>query len=289
MAEPQIFHPQRSGLYDPALEHDACGIGLIANLNGKGSHKIVMQGISILCRLMHRGAAGSDPETGDGAGILLALPDFFFRSVLPVLLPPAGSYGVAMVFGGVGAEEKIGEIVAAEGGKLICWRDVPVHPEAVGTRARNSMPVIRQFFIDGSRFASRAEFERKLFIMRRLIEKSVDDIYLCSMSSTSIVYKGLLLATQLEKFYPDLSSDDFVSHLALVHQRYSTNTFPTWQLAHPFRYLAHNGEINTLRGNLNALRSREKQLASPLFGEDLGTFRDRLITDKERTFGQQTL
>ena len=270
MAEPQIFHPQRSGLYDPALEHDACGIGLIANLNGKGSHKIVMQGISILCRLMHRGAAGSDPETGDGAGILLALPDFFFRSVLPVLLPPAGSYGVAMVFGGVGAEEKIGEIVAAEGGKLICWRDVPVHPEAVGTRARNSMPVIRQFFIDGSRFASRAEFERKLFIMRRLIEKSVDDIYLCSMSSTSIVYKGLLLATQLEKFYPDLSSDDFVSHLALVHQRYSTNTFPTWQLAHPFRYLAHNGEINTLRGNLNALRSREKQLASPLFGEDLG-------------------
>ncbi|MCI5779888.1 MAG: glutamate synthase large subunit [Lentisphaeria bacterium] len=267
--ERQIFRGTPRGLYHPAYEHDACGIGLVANLNGKASHKIVEQGISVLCRLMHRGAAGNDPETGDGAGILLAIPDYFFRAELPVLLPPAGKYAVGMLFGGVGAETAIERAVIDEGGRIICWRDVPVHPEFIGENARKTVPAIRQFFIDGSGFADQDEFERKLFIMRRQIEKQHLDLYLCSMSSRSIVYKGLLLATQLEKFYPDLSDGNLISHLALVHQRYSTNTFPTWQLAHPFRFLAHNGEINTIRGNLNAMRMHERQLASPRFGEEL--------------------
>ena len=174
-----------------------------------------------------------------------------------------------MIFGGAGCEAQIEKIVGDEGGRVIAWRDVPVHPEEIGRAARESAPLIRQLFISGEAFSSTAAFERKLFVMRRLIEKSLPQCYICSMSARSIVYKGLLLATQLEKFYPDLGDELFRSPLALVHQRYSTNTFPTWNLAHPFRYLAHNGEINTLRGNLNHLRSRESSLASDLFGDDM--------------------
>ena len=266
--EQQIFRQRPSGLYAPSQEHDACGVGLVADLNGCASHAIVEHGITVLTRLMHRGAAGSDPETGDGAGLLLALPDAFFRKVLPFALPERGRYAVAMVFGGVGVESRIENIIADEGGVILGWREVPVVPSAIGRMARESAPRIRQLFI-GSSFAGQDVFERRLFIMRRLIEKAHLDLYVCSMSSRSIVYKGLLLAPQLSRFYPDLSDADFTSHLALVHQRYSTNTFPTWQLAHPFRYLAHNGEINTLRGNLNALKGREKLLRSPLFGEDI--------------------
>ncbi len=267
--EEQIFRQRPQGMYDPVQEHDACGVGLVADLNGCASHGIVEKGITVLTRLMHRGAAGSDPETGDGAGLLLSLPDRFFRKAAGFELPSKGKYGVAMLFGGVGVESRIEGIVRDEGGEVLGWREVPVEPSAIGRMARQSAPRIRQLFIGGAAFATQEEFERKLFVMRRLIEKAHLDLYVCSMSSRSIVYKGLLLAPQLSKFYPDLSDADFVSHLALVHQRYSTNTFPTWQLAHPFRYLAHNGEINTLRGNLNALKGRERLLKSPLFGDDI--------------------
>ncbi|MBS1372107.1 MAG: glutamate synthase large subunit [Lentisphaeria bacterium] len=257
-----------NGLYSFGNEHDACGVGMVADLNNVSSHKIVTMGLTVLKRLMHRGAAGGDPDTGDGAGLLLSVPDEFFRRAVPGL-PEAGRYGVAMVFGGLGREGDIERIVTAEGGRVIAWREVPVVPEKIGRAARESCPAIRQLFIGGEAFADRAALERKLFVMRRLIEKSVPEAYICSMSGRSIVYKGLLLATQLEEFYPDLGDPAFKSPLALVHQRYSTNTFPAWSLAHPFRYLAHNGEINTLRGNLNSLRAREPHLASELFGDDM--------------------
>ena len=265
----QLFRQRPEGLYDPELEHDACGVGLAANLSGEASHDIVKNGITILTRLMHRGAAGSDPETGDGAGLLLTIPDEFFRKYSGVELPPARSYAVAMIFGGIGNEQIIEQIIGTEGGIVLGWREVPVVPEALGRKARENRPAIRQLFIDGRNFPDNAAFERKLFVMRRSIEKRHLDLYICSMSSRTIVYKGLLLATQIEKFYPDLSDDLFRSRFAIVHQRYSTNTFPTWQLAHPFRCLAHNGEINTLRGNLNALKSRERLLKSALLGDDL--------------------
>lgn len=265
----QQFPVPDTGLYSFRNEHDACGVGLVANLNNIAEHRIVEMGITVLKRLMHRGAAGGDPETGDGAGILLALPDKFFRKSLPVTLPAKGAYGVAMLFGGAHEESRIESIVTSEGGRILFWRDVPVHPESIGAAARKTCPLIRQIFIGGEEFKSQAVFERKLFVMRRLIEKRLPDCYVPSCSSRSIVYKGLLLATQIDKFYPDLNDPDFESPLALVHQRYSTNTFPTWKLAHPFRYLAHNGEINTLRGNLNQLRSREPFLKCEELGDDV--------------------
>ena len=249
------------GMYDRNFEHDACGVGLVANLDNVASHDIVTRGLTVLKRLMHRGATGNDPETGDGAGLLLQIPDAFFRKTVPAL-PPKGEYGVAMVFGAVGEEPTFEAAVRENGANVISWRDVPVVPEAVGPVARSVLPRIRQLFVSGAD-------EHRLFVIRRTIEKQLKDGYICSFSSRTIVYKGLLLAPQVERFYPDLTDADFVSALALVHQRYSTNTFPTWELAHPFRMLAHNGEINTIRGNLNQLRSREKNFASPLFGDDL--------------------
>ena len=262
--------PQDRGLYSFRNEHDACGVGMVANLDNKAEHAIIENGLTVLKRLMHRGAAGGDPETGDGAGLLFSIPDKFFRKVLKkTKLPPVGQYGVAVVFGGKGYEKAIEKIAETEGVKTLVWREVPVHPEFIGHSARETCPVIRQLFLDGSAFTDRAVFERKLFIIRRLIEKNVADCYLPSCSCKSIVYKGLLLATQIDKFYSDLGDADMESPLVLVHQRYSTNTFPTWKLAHPYRYLAHNGEINTLRGNLNQLHGREPFLDSPLFGDDI--------------------
>ncbi len=260
-------HIPDQGLYSFANEHDACGVGLVADMKRGASHRTVELGITILKRLMHRGAAGSDPETGDGAGLLLALPDEFFRKCIPGL-PSVGQYGVAMLFGGKGSETRIEELLSGEGFRIIAWRQVPCLPEAVGRTARETMPLIRQIFLtrDG---LSGAPLERALFVARRVLEKNVSGIYLCSCSCRSIVYKGLMLATQTDKFYPDLADADFKSRLVLVHQRYSTNTFPTWNLAHPFRYLAHNGEINTLRGNLNMLAAREPHLSSELLGDDL--------------------
>lgn len=265
----QNHQPEQFGLYNPINEHDACGVGMAADLHNRPSHGIIVHGLTILKNLMHRGAAGNDPETGDGAGILTAIPDLFFRRIAQNTLPEPGRYGVAMMFGGDEHLDRITQIAADEQCPIIEWREVPVNRHAIGKTALESCPSIRQFFIDGKHFSTQTEFEQKLFTLRRQIEKNIPDIYLSSCSSRSIVYKGLLLATQLEKFYIDLASPDFESPLALVHQRYSTNTFPTWNLAHPFRYLAHNGEINTLRGNLNHLRGREPYLKSKLLGSDL--------------------
>ena len=262
---------QQHGMYDRHFEHDACGVGLVASLDNVASHDIVTHGLTVLKRLMHRGATGNDPETGDGAGLLVQIPDAFFRQRVPNL-PPKGEYGLAMVFGAVGEEALFERVVRDNGATVLAWRDVPVVPEAVGPVARRVLPKIRQLFVS---FAGRAGApdgnarERRLYVIRRAIEQQLKSGYICSFSTRTVVYKGLLLAPQVERFYPDLADPAFVSALALVHQRYSTNTFPTWELAHPFRMLAHNGEINTLKGNLNALKAREKDLASPLFGDDL--------------------
>ena len=291
----QSKHDRQHGLYRSEYEHDACGVGMVANLSGEASHEIVVNGMTILKRLMHRGATGNDPETGDGAGLLMKIPHGFFQKKLEDLAPAetqsrgdsAGAslgnvavFGVAMIFGGEGEEKKIENIVRAEGCEVLCWRDVPIDPSAIGKDARKVMPRIRQVFIrtsdDGpqtsevrSRKPEVLTFEHRLYIIRRQIEKATAKTYICSCSSRTIVYKGLLLATQIEKFYPDLSDPDFISPFAIVHQRYSTNTFPSWELAHPFRAIAHNGEINALKGNLNALAAREPSLASPLFGDEL--------------------
>ena len=270
----QCLQQGRQGLYRGEFEHYACGVGLVANLSGEASHEIVVNALTVLKRLMHRGATGNDPETGDGAGLLMKIPRRFFDRFLP---GATGAYGIAMIFGGEGEERTIDKVVENEGCKVVCWRDVPVNPAAIGRDARKVMPKIRQVFISlkdaraqsGGSSGDEGEFERRLYVVRRQVEKATEKTYVCSCSSRTIVYKGLLLATQIERFYPDLADPDFVSPFAIVHQRYSTNTFPSWELAHPFRAIAHNGEINALKGNLNALAAREPALASPLFGDDL--------------------
>ena len=280
--------PQRGGgLYRSEYEHDACGVGMVANLSGEARHDIVEKGMTILKRLMHRGATGNDPETGDGAGLLMKIPHAFFSKALAAknakIAKSEELFGVAMIFGGEGEEAVIEAAAKDEGCEVLAWRDVPVNPDAIGHDARNVMPKIRQVFIalgqstaDSRQRLSEAEcrmsnnsFELRLYIIRRQIEKATKNTYVCSCSSRTIVYKGLLLATQIEKFYPDLSDPDFVSPFAIVHQRYSTNTFPSWELAHPFRAIAHNGEINAIKGNLNALAAREASLASHVFGGEL--------------------
>ena len=270
---------RQTGLYRREYEHDACGVGMVANLSGEASHEIVTNGLTVLKRLMHRGATGNDPETGDGAGLLLRIPQGFFMGKVALLRDRTrGSaslpFGVAMIFGGEGEEAKIEAAVRAEGCEVLAWRDVPTNPDAIGHDARAVMPRIRQVFVarceEPCRQDGDADFERRLYVIRRQIEKTTSKTYVCSCSSRTVVYKGLLLATQIERFYPDLSDPDFVSPFAIVHQRYSTNTFPSWELAHPFRAIAHNGEINALKGNLNALAAREPSLASPLFGDELG-------------------
>ena len=290
---------RQPGLYRREFEHDACGVGMVANLSGEASHDIVEKGMTILKRLMHRGATGNDPETGDGAGLLMKIPHGFFRKVMEESFSHKGhkehkernknfcelcdlcgqenDFGVAMIFGGEGEEAEIEGVVKSEGCKVLGWRDVPTNPDAIGRDARKVMPRIRQCFIAAKNAKDAKEsggkedsaFERRLYVIRRQIEKATKKTYVCSCSARTIVYKGLLLATQIERFYPDLSDPDFVTPFAIVHQRYSTNTFPSWELAHPFRAIAHNGEINALKGNLNALAAREPSLASPLFGDEL--------------------
>ena len=281
------YENDSQGLYRPEFEHDNCGVGMVANLSGEASHEIVVNGVTILKRLLHRGATGNDPETGDGAGLLLKIPHEFFEKKIGKALgrkerkgrkeesvKESTPFGVAMIFGGEGEEKAIEEVVKSEGCDVLCWRDVPIDPDAIGHDARAVMPRIRQLFIGlagGSQLVATdgKAFERRLYIIRRQIEKATTNAYICSCSSKTIVYKGLLLATQIERFYPDLSDPDFISPYAIVHQRYSTNTFPSWELAHPFRAIAHNGEINALKGNLNALAAREESLVSPLFGDEL--------------------
>jgi glutamate synthase (NADPH/NADH) large chain len=266
-----------TGLYDPAYEHDACGLGFVARVDGRRTRETVEEGLEVLCNLEHRGTSGSDPETGDGAGILTQIPDSFFRrecKALGIGLPPARSYGVGMLFE-LGEEFDCGvhleRIVAEEGQRLLGFREVPVVAERAGRLARRVMPRIRQFFIE-RRAGDEAAFERKLYVIRRRLHKAVEDsrcCYVVSLSCRTVVYKGLLKGQQLPRFYPDLGDPAFASALALVHERFSTNTLGSWDLAHPYRYVAHNGEINTLRGNINWMRARESRLESPLFGEDI--------------------
>ena len=279
--------PSRVGLYDPVNEHDACGVGFVAQIKNQKSHAIVKQGLQILKNLEHRGATGYDPLLGDGAGILIQIPDTFLRaamSVQGVELPPPGEYGVGMLFLPRNSESRraceaaIERTIRYEGQKLLGWRDVPVDNRGLAQAARDLEPVIRQVFIGrGAGVEDADAFERKLFVIRKeaghrvqaLKLPDVKMFYVPSLSTRTLVYKGMLLADQVGEYFLDLQDERLVSALALVHQRFSTNTFPTWDLAHPFRMIAHNGEINTLRGNVNWIRAREHDISSPLFGEDL--------------------
>jgi len=276
--------PPKQGLYDPRNEHDACGVGFVADIKGRKSHTIIVQGLKILDRLTHRGAVGADPRAGDGAGILLQLPDDFFRAVVDFELPESGSYAVGMLYlpqedeARTDAEATILRFVESEGQQLIGWRDVPVNNKGLGVSVRPTEPVIRQVFIGcGGVCPDQTAFERKLFVIRKQIDNFIREsaqpgrhqFYFSSLSSRTITYKGMLLAEQVGEFYPDLLDEKIKSALALVHQRFSTNTFPTWDLAHPFRMIAHNGEINTLRGNVNWMAARKNSMASEILGEDL--------------------
>jgi glutamate synthase domain-containing protein 2/glutamate synthase domain-containing protein 1/glutamate synthase domain-containing protein 3 len=268
----------RIGLYDPTYEHDACGVAFVARLDRRASHETVERAIVALENLEHRGAAGADPNTGDGAGILLALPDEFLRGILEEDLPPPGAYGVCVCFLPRDEERRaelerlLEDTVAAEGQRVVGWRDVPVDKDYVGITANLYAPYVKQLFVAASDelAADQDAFERKLYVIRRVAEKAAGpDLVLPSCSSRTIVYKGMLTAPQLPGYYPDLNDARTATAFALVHSRFSTNTFPSWELAHPYRMIAHNGEINTLRGNVNWMRARESQLASELFGEDL--------------------
>ena len=267
-----------TGLYDPAYEHDSCGIALVAKLWGEATHAVVEKAVAALENMEHRGAEGADPNTGDGAGILLQIPDAFMRAaVAGVELPDPGRYGVGVCYlprdpeRRTELEQLIEATVAAEGQRPIWWRDVPVDDRFVGEIARLSAPVIRQVIVQAAdEIPDQTAFERKLYVIRRLIEREAGpELALPSFSSRTLVYKGMLTAPQLPRYFPDLRDPRLASRLALVHSRFSTNTFPSWELAHPFRMIAHNGEVNTLRGNVNWMRARESQLSSELFGEDL--------------------
>jgi glutamate synthase (NADPH/NADH) large chain len=276
--------PSRQGLYDPANEHDACGVGFVADIEGHKSHQIVRQGLEILERLTHRGAVGADPLAGDGAGILLQIPDAFMRAVAGVDLPEVGAYGVGMVFLPRDMDSRarcvglIEDFVQAEGQQVLGWREVSVDSSGLGESVKPTEPVIRQVFVGrGSNCPNQDAFERKLFVIRKQIDGRVREsglsgweaFYMVSLSSRTVVYKGMLLAAQVSEYYKDLTDQRVVTALALVHQRFSTNTFPTWDLAHPFRMIAHNGEINTLRGNVNWMAARRQSMRSEILDGDL--------------------
>ena len=277
----------KKGLYSPEQEHDACGVGVVANIKGQKTHQIIDEGVQVLINLGHRGAAGRDPETGDGAGMLIQTPVKLFEreaASLGISLPPGGEYGVGMVFMPpevhTNCRGLIEKAIEAEGLKVLGWREVPLDHSKIGKDAREVCPNIAQVFIGmGPDIKDAAHLERKLFVVRKTLEHSVgdsgltedqaDQFYICSMSCNTMVYKGLLMAHQIADFYLDLQDEDLVSAFALVHSRFSTNTLGSWRLAHPYRYLAHNGEINTLRGNVNWMHAREAQFQSPLFGDDM--------------------
>ena len=279
--------PPAHGLYDPQFEHDACGVGFVASIKGRKSHAIIQQGLDVLRKLEHRGATGSDPDTGDGAGILMQLPHQFFVEELAaqgVTLPIPGHYGVGMLFLPPDKQERelyeaaFEKAVTDEGQTVLAWRDVPCDSARIGALARTVEPTIRQIFVGRSAdLADDDAFERKLYIIRRVVQNVIAKLcmeqegyfYVNSLSCRTIVYKGLLMTHQMDAYYHDLSDPRATTAIALVHQRFSTNTFPTWDLAHPFRYIAHNGEINTLRGNRNWMSAREKTLQSALFGDDV--------------------
>src|SRR5690348_7282623 len=283
--------PPKQGLYDPRNEHDACGVGFVANIKGAKSHEIIGLGLQLLINLDHRGAVGADPLVGDGAGILIQIPDPLFREWAKetgVKLPPPGQYAVAMCF--LPREAKAREIVVkqfehfikVEGQKLLGWRDVPTDPAGLGKTVLDGMPLIRQaIIVAGNGIKDQDHLERKLLAIRKQTQNPLADLakkhkqpaiqqlYMPSLSTRTVVYKGLLLAHDVGRFYRDLQNPLTVSAVALVHQRFSTNTFPSWKLAHPYRYIAHNGEINTVRGNVNWMNARRRGMESELLGPDL--------------------
>ena len=291
---PIFMAHQPPGLYRPQFEHDSCGVSFVAHLGGIRSHNIVAMGLTAVNNLEHRGAAGSDPNTGDGAGILIQTPDDFFRAVVDFDLPPQGSYttGLAFLpqrsFQAAAGAAAIEAIVADEGMTVLGWRDVPTNPDALGKAAVETMPTFRQIFIAADGIADMA-LERLAYVVRKRVEHEIhlaagpdeineaiggasemhDGVYFPSLSGRTFVYKGMLTAPQLVDFFPDLHDERVVSALALVHSRFSTNTFPSWPLAHPYRFVAHNGEINTIQGNRNFMRARETLLKSDLIPGDI--------------------
>jgi len=283
--------PEKQGLYDPRNEHDACGVGFVANIKGRKSHEVITCGLEILVNLDHRGAVGADPLVGDGAGILIQIPDGLLRDWAQganVDLPPAGQYAVAMCF--LPQDQETREVAISqfehflkvEGQHLIAWREVPTDTTGLGDAVLAQMPVIAQAIVGmGSNVKDQDAFERKLLTIRKQLQNplaelavkknlpNLTQLYLPSFSTRTVVYKGLLLAHQVGSFYRDLTDPRTESALALVHQRFSTNTFPSWKLAHPYRFIAHNGEINTVRGNVNWMNARRRTLESELLGSDL--------------------
>nr|WP_251051278.1 glutamate synthase large subunit [Streptomyces sp. ISL-86] len=266
---PMDGRPAQQGMYDPRNEKDACGVGFVANLTGEATHTLVEQALTVLRNLEHRGATGSEPDSGDGAGILSQVPDAFLREVAGFELPEAGSYAVGIAFlpadgsAQAVAVEQIEAIAAQENLTVLGWREVPVTPDLLGNGARATMPAFSQLFVSNG--TTGIELDRKAFVLRKRAEREAG-VYFPSLSARTIVYKGMLTTGQLEPFFPDLSDRRFASTLALVHSRFSTNTFPSWPLAHPYRFVAHNGEINTVKGNRNWMKARESQLASGVFG-----------------------
>ena len=281
----------RQGLYDPRNEHDACGVGFVVNIKGRKSHNIITQGLKILENLDHRGAVGADPLMGDGAGVLIQMPDALLRdwaAKTGKTLPPFGRYALAMCFlpqaepARDHAIRHFEQVVAQEGQTMVGWRDIETDLTGLGEAVIASMPVIRQAIVAASpSVRDQDAFERKILAIRKQILnnirtqaekrgiKGLEELYMPSFSTRTVVYKGLLLATQVGSFYNDLRNPLTQSALALVHQRFSTNTFPSWKLAHPYRFLAHNGEINTVRGNVNWMYARRRSMSSDLIGPDL--------------------
>src|ERR1700681_3675349 len=286
-AREHTWRPAAEGMYDPSLEKDSCGVGFIANIKGKKSHQIVSDAISILCNLEHRGAVGADPRAGDGAGILVQIPhNFFVRKAAEIgfQLPNPGEYAIGALFMPRETAWRnviksiIAEQIKQEGLMLLGWRDVPTDNSSLGETVKPTEPANMQVFIArNGAVKTDDEFERRLYILRKSISQAIYQrrdrglagYYPVSMSCRTVIYKGMFLADQLGKYYPDLHEPDFETALALVHQRFSTNTFPSWPLAHPYRMVAHNGEINTLRGNVNWMAARQASVSSKLFGDDI--------------------
>jgi glutamate synthase (ferredoxin) len=289
--------PPRQGLYDPQYEHESCGVGFVVNIKGKKSHKIIRDALTVLINLNHRGACGCEANTGDGAGILMQMPHGFFQEVCrkdKINLPPAGQYGVAMVFLPRDANDRracemmFENIVVEEGQKFLGWRVVPANNASLGATAKAGEPFVQQAFIRrDAKLTDPMAFERKLYVIRKRAERAIRYgavqgghwFYISSLSSQTLVYKGMLLTEQMDEYYPDLKNPAMESALALVHSRFSTNTFPSWDRAHPYRYIAHNGEINTLRGNINWMHARQAIFRSDLFGNDMQKLLPVINTD----------
>ncbi|HZM03104.1 MAG TPA: glutamate synthase central domain-containing protein, partial [Candidatus Saccharimonadales bacterium] len=289
--------PPKQGLYDPQFEHDSCGVGFVVNIKGKKSHKIIRDALTVLINLNHRGACGCEANTGDGAGILLQMPHSFFKEVSrkdKIKLPPLGDYGVGMVFlprdpnDRRTCEKMFENIVVEEGQKFLGWRTVPTNNSSLGETARSTEPFVQQAFIRRNpKLEDEMAFERKLYVIRKRCERAIryggvsggHSFYVSSLSCRTLLYKGMLLTEQMDEFFPDLKNPAMESALALVHSRFSTNTFPTWERAHPYRFIAHNGEINTLRGNVNWMHARQSMFQSDLFGEDMKKLLPIINTD----------